>query len=65
MTKLEKHSNMLFAIVFWIIAIAELIGFLGGRNWCLAVAIVAGFLSRTFFNETKQKHERYIQNNNA
>lgn len=45
MTRFEKHNNMLFAVVFGIIAIAEFIGFLGGRNWCLAAAFVPALFS--------------------
>ena len=55
MTRFEKHNNMLFAIVFGMIAIAEFIGFLGGRNWCLAAALISALFSFMLYKITKKK----------
>ena len=47
-----KLANRIFSAIFGLIAIAEFIGFLGGRNWCFFAAILIGFLSLIFYRES-------------
>ena len=51
MNKFEKINNILFAILFAIIAVAELAGFFAGKTWCIALAILCALLSIVLFRE--------------
>ncbi|MCW0484098.1 hypothetical protein [Gaoshiqia sediminis] len=47
-----KLANRIFSAGFGLIALAEFIGFLGGRTWCLFAAILIGLLSYFFYRES-------------
>jgi len=49
-----KLANRIFSILFTLIAIAEFIGFLGGKNWCFFAAIIVALISRLFYKESKK-----------
>lgn len=43
-----EKANKIFSLFFLVLAIAETIGFLGGRNWCFFAAIILFGLSMMF-----------------
>lgn len=64
MNKFIKINNLAFAILFAIIAVTEVIGFITGHGLhCLFAAIVAAVVALLLFSESKQKANN-LKNNN-
>jgi hypothetical protein len=57
-----KKSNRIFSVIFGLLAFAEIIGFMTGRNWCFFAAIFCAAISLMFYSDsqpaTKRKERR-------
>lgn len=50
-----ETANKIFSALFVLLAIAEVIGFLIGHNWCFWAALVCYSISRIFLINSIQK----------